>query len=1081
MRKIISFIVLMLWFWAVSSQYVFFDTWFYNNDSSKTYPYQQWCVEHLPINGYVPEQAFSYKIYLDLSSKMIYNEWTRSTILSSDFIKWTMFPDLPSESSLSINGTEFFVEPTNSNYAINTWWIWTINFIPEFDNNDYNFVVKVDEKTQYSNKSSVYKNITMYNIFTWFVRKEPCTPDEQDPQISNLKVWSISINQNWETTKVSNNWSMTLGLSDDRFGKKEWTWEIPYIYDSNNERTWHNNTSMTNQYWVNPDKFELHVSWNWQSKVLKCWNAWVTCSGSDTKTWQNQPLNYTVTISTWVLFDYWIEETITVTWIVCDRTGQYKTNPVDGNCYVWFSRTFNNPIAATWEVLSPGVPDISDRNVLLNPEIVIRLTDDWAGVNTWSVKLIFKLYTWWNWINLTTLSGSDFTWWMFSGTEISYELKFNVKSMESLSWWLPEESKIKIEWTVADKNGYQWNIQWVSFDTMPSCDKLQCCEWTEIYIATWWNYVKVEDFTWTSLTVSWHAWWSVDEDWTWIITCQTSGLSLYDVRWGTNTFTWFTDLSEIDIEGTWIKIEISGDQMILWYLKDDLVIRQISPAVGTTWTSRTVSLNWTLNDMDSYDWISGFVVTIYTWWNPDNLVDSWFVSYVEWKNITGYLDTLDDGSDYYWSVYLVDKAWRTWWIVSTWAFAVEVKYLVGAMTITQIYPTWDVNTGIIDFLWSTWWQIDNTMVWEFSGFIVSVYSWSDVLWTWWTDTTWWTNTTWLENWTYVWKVSAVDNEWRVGTEVSQSFNVQLEKTYTVKVYPGGRETCTANCIYGNQHSWYIRIFTLSWLSTYSWYVSLSWLSYSWLNLPDGMYEIETNVFEDWDLILFKYVNPWIYVEYTWYIMNDKNNNVLVNDFVTGKYVLHNNTDWKIIFENFDWVTESDEVYSWRIDISLWWTWLFTWMIPNGDYIVFYKWESRLSSFITDFNISNSVTWFDFTTWDNLYNVYYKLWVWYQIPWDIYDAAWNINSYVDVDDVWYIVSIIWDYPGVAVLATSWMKLNLDWDKTVWVFDIWVVLDYLPNLVWSTFMPYYDPFLKNANGFYVKDWFMNNIIWKDWILD
>ena len=119
-----------------------------------------------------------------------------------------------------------------------------------------------------------------------------------------------------------------------------------------------------------------------------------------------------------------------------------------------------------------------------------------------------------------------------------------------------------------------------------------------------------------------------------------------------------------------------------------------------------------------------------------------------------------------------------------------------------------------------------------------------------------------------------------------------------------------------------------------------------------------------------------------------------------------------------------------------WLWEFTWNIEVWIYTIVYKWQSHLASYISGMQITWWMNLFDFTTWNDLYNVQnYSLsednGFKYQFAWDLKSVAWVYDFMVNGNDI-------------SIITTSWFvdvefldPRDLNGDMTINVSDLSII--------------------------------------------
>jgi hypothetical protein len=130
------------------------------------------------------------------------------------------------------------------------------------------------------------------------------------------------------------------------------------------------------------------------------------------------------------------------------------------------------------------------------------ITDDWAGVNTDSIKITMPtiysgsdlLLTWYTY-SWSDLQISLISWAVGTGNAWWYNVKFNPKRN------LPSNTLITVTWVVLDLAGSTWYLN-MSFTTRPSCAFWWCSEIFNVNIMNG-SYSGIFDFSWSVLVVTW--------------------------------------------------------------------------------------------------------------------------------------------------------------------------------------------------------------------------------------------------------------------------------------------------------------------------------------------------------------------------------------------------------------------------------------------------------------------------------------------------------------------------------------------------------------------------------------------------
>ena len=636
---VVLFAISFSFFANVFAQYYYF--------SSGWNTYQQWCSEVLEIrvnSQWQNVRGGRFHLVLDSTTTDYPQTDDVSTLRSffgastDTFIQWT------SEQSPSWKWSDYTILQADRNNGESDY-NWSnrlyanVNFKPEFSGWLYNVVFGMEYfGMEYeSGGATIETTLSMawwkelinpeqqdlYRTWTFAVLQEPCVADTNKPTITNISISNGS-------TKKSHLSGLTFSLKD------EW-WvngvqNVPYVWSDWWEWTWNVWWIISNQYGIREDWYTLVLNGNWQTKTITNTTTGVSASWN-WKTWQNLALNADITISSEWLFDFWIEKTITGTFVFYDRVGKYSTKVI----------TFNKP---KWpELISDFVsPKNNDIYVNLSAPIELWIKDDWAGVNSGTIQITLS------WVNWT-----DYWPYVFSGADLNLsgvqweadqpDYYINILNHEKF----PTSGTIKVEVYAKDM---EWTVDTIddySFSTRPDCTEFQCCDPvlldfggrdTTYYYNTW-----LIISWWNNPTFSGN-----EQNITWVIDCnaETDWLSVYN--WQDN-FVFFTDESILTILWTWVKWVLSWDVLTLSYIIGDARVIIDKPAESEHLSGWSVDvqwhLSWTENQIDLLSW---YVVQIYSW---EELITWWFV------DGTWITEILPDW-EYVVIIYPVDLWWHTW-------------------------------------------------------------------------------------------------------------------------------------------------------------------------------------------------------------------------------------------------------------------------------------------------------------------------------------------------------------------------------------------------------------------------------------
>ncbi len=705
-KKIILWILFAI-FWLsaeVFSQYYYFD------NGWKTY--QQWCNETVDIrinSDWENVRVWSFHLILDPLTT-IYPHTDDVETLRRDLVNPSAntFADWAAGSSPSwksgSNYTILQIDRVNvsTDYNGTNWLFWTIKFVPIFSVSDYDIQFWMDylplttwsESTIETTLGKVWwtelinpAQQLLHRTETYQILKEPCIPDTNKPSISNLSITDGS-------SKKSNGDGLSFSLNDN-WGVN-WTTNVPYVFNAGAEWTWNAWWAISNQYWINQDSFQLTLSGNGQTKVITKTTPWVTIAWN-WKTWQNLWLNANVTLTSQALFDFWIEKKITATFTFSDRAGNSQSYTIN----------FNSPKGPTL-ISNSTSPAGGDVYVNLMEPIKLWIKDDWAGVDSGTIK-----------ITLSGVNWTDYWPYVFSGSDLNLSgVQWNANQPDyyvniTNHVTFPTSGTIKVsvyakdmEWTVDSISDY-------TFSTRPNCSEFQCCD--PVLLDLWSGNTTYYTNTWLIISGWVNPTFSGDEqNITWVIDCNTENEWLSVYTWEDN-FMFFTDESELTILWTWVKWVLSWNVLTLSYIIDSAEIIVDKPSSGQILTTGDVDIRWHLTWVDDEDdWLSGYYIEIYSW---DTLITWWFV------DGTWITESLLDG-EYEFVVYPMDLWWHTG-SAATWTFSIDTVVPSVVLTGNDVWmcsPAWTIYTITWSFsetvtginastLSVVWWTVQNfTMV-----------------------------------------------------------------------------------------------------------------------------------------------------------------------------------------------------------------------------------------------------------------------------------------------------------------------------------------------------------------------------------
>ena len=535
--KFVLLLCSLMWglFSLVAGQYYYFDS------TTSTSPYQQWCAEDIAIRINTESNPYGaraglIRLLLD-PLHFSYSTSSLASVLQTNlFVASTetfSFNTSPWSSPSWIDPgtyTQLQIDRNNSStdYKWSNGLYGTVKFTPLYNTSTYTgtFSMIYNGDTVRTSLSKAWgTNIidpahqTTYLTGYYPILQKPCTDDTTSPGVSIPYPTQGSTKQSYVSgislILTDNAWS-AVGVPFVRTGDVPgvgiWTWNL-----------W----STTNQYGINLSSFHIWISGNGTGKYFTgdWFSLWGPLSATpNAKTWQYFDKNYTLHIPSSQLFDFGVEQPITITGRVYDR---------NNNGPVTFTRTFNAPVQP-WLIAGSASPAAGDSLVATNAPILLWIADDRAGVNSWSI--------------IITLSGSNYWPYIFSGTDL------NLSGVQGTAnhpdYYLSlinhppfaSSGTIQVIIDAQDMVGNVDNISTYTFSTKPSCTDLWCCK--DMYIQIGNNTPFVYNQTGLSISDGIHPLFTNYGN-TWVIDCWLSneGIPLYkwtqEHSWAATPLTFF--------------------------------------------------------------------------------------------------------------------------------------------------------------------------------------------------------------------------------------------------------------------------------------------------------------------------------------------------------------------------------------------------------------------------------------------------------------------------------------------------------------------------------------------------------------
>lgn len=331
----------------------------------------------------------------------------------------------------------------------------------------------------------------------------PCVPDATNPTVT-------STTPTGGARYIPNNQVISF-TTYDWIGSGGVSWPSP-LATNNTSHYWYSGLSLLlTNYVAAPvtvDNQEGVNSWTIRATVAcsTCSSPWsYVLSGSSLTvtdwagdgsrnqlTWNSKRRGYNVSFA--APASYEVEKLVTVTLQATDNPNETL------QIHTWSSSfSFNAPLNPTIERKLPS----TDTFVSPSKVNVIRLfiSDDWAGVNTGSVKITIPTIMSWA---EQLLTGYTYSW-----SELNFVLSWGSAGLGNSgkyivefysNWDFPSNETISITWIALDLAGNTGTLS-TSFTTRPDCSFFGCNEVLNVNILGG-TYAWSFDFTWTILIVT---------------------------------------------------------------------------------------------------------------------------------------------------------------------------------------------------------------------------------------------------------------------------------------------------------------------------------------------------------------------------------------------------------------------------------------------------------------------------------------------------------------------------------------------------------------------------------------------------
>jgi len=424
----------------------------------------------------------------------------------SDIVFWASdftFSNLFSAGGITPSLVDGLAGPS-SRLAAQRWWIdnelpdqgvvWIIDFSSKritgtslsFYTSGQGFTDQLsDTDLYYNNGEDILTSVSWinYTFITWL-----CNPDQAEPTVVPF-VPDITFNtrQVWYglqtlgpvqtvTAKIYATAGLTFRVNDwDSYSKTQpgyVTWNYPNLdlSDYRANTAWVNifdqgNNIADRASGIDPDS--LRFEFSHIGTIFTSWNV-TEFTGID-YTWDRRLRDYFVWIASNQITDYGIEVAITFSGVVKDFSNKWYN----------FAYVFNPPIAPWLTNLDPYN---GQAQILPNSDILLRIRDDWAGVDSWNIIVTVKSGT----TTLGIFTGDDlhletvigdadkpdyniriYSWTDWNGRPLIFPIPTTLNVSNTIT---VEVSVQDVKWntTISPYNSY-------SFDTRYSCESYPGC------------------------------------------------------------------------------------------------------------------------------------------------------------------------------------------------------------------------------------------------------------------------------------------------------------------------------------------------------------------------------------------------------------------------------------------------------------------------------------------------------------------------------------------------------------------------------------------------------------------------------
>lgn len=316
----------------------------------------------------------------------------------------------------------------------------------------------------------------------------PCSLDAAKPIISNINSYSFNdsnSNYTWDKT-------FTFFVYDKWWNNSKWwfSWQETILENYRLAPSW-----LDNQEWVDPSSISVTITSKSNSIVLTSWN-WLIL---EKYTWSTYGSPYT-----WDSNDRWYYVSFTVSWLAVETPVSMEISVSDN---VWkLCATSKHKNSITYSMNQETPPSVTLQtptamNAMPNTPIVLKVSDDWAWIDTGSVKITIPeisvsgdvvipehVYSWLD-LSFELISWTEELWWASS-----YYVTFQPKEE------FPVSTDVSLSCEVQDLAGVS-NTSILSFETRPDCSVYGCINYLDLFYRDY--NTSIVRFTWPLLVVTW--------------------------------------------------------------------------------------------------------------------------------------------------------------------------------------------------------------------------------------------------------------------------------------------------------------------------------------------------------------------------------------------------------------------------------------------------------------------------------------------------------------------------------------------------------------------------------------------------